>query len=69
MRWTYHFAPDSFPPHALDDHVQIGGHYFDIIDTTYTLRPLDSTSTRLDIQMHYRVSTDFNWYANVWPNC
>lgn len=67
VRWTYRFAPDSFPPHALDDHVQIGGEFFDIIDTTYRLTPMagsTTAATRLDIQMHYRVSTDFNWYAN-----
>ncbi len=64
VRWTYRFTPDSFPPHALDDHVQIGGAYFDIIDTRYTLVPLSANITRLDVQMSYRVSTDFNWYAN-----
>ena len=67
VRWTYRFTPDSFPPHALDDHVQIGGRYFDIIDTTYTLTPLagsTASATRLEVKMLYRVSTDFNWYAN-----
>ncbi len=28
MRWTYRFDPTSFPPHALDDHVMIGGSLF-----------------------------------------
>ncbi len=64
VRWTYRFTADSFPPHALDDHVQIGGHYFDILDTTYTLIPQDNNTTQLKIQMKYRVSTDFDWYAN-----
>jgi hypothetical protein len=64
VHWTYRFAADSFPPHALDDHVQIGGHYFDIIDTKYTLQPQGNDTTQLKIQMTYRVSTDFDWYAN-----
>ena len=64
VRWTYRFARGSFPPHALDDHVQIGGEFFDIIDTRYSLVPTADGATRLNIQMHYRVSTDFNWYAN-----
>lgn len=63
VRWTYRFAPDSFPAGALDDHVRIGGAYFDLIDTAYTLTPMDGEKTRLDIDMGYRVSTDFNWYA------
>jgi hypothetical protein len=64
VRWTYRFAADSFPPRALDDHVQIGGHYFDIIDTKYTLTPHGTDATQLKIEMTYRVSTDFDWYAN-----
>lgn len=63
MRWTYRFDPTSFPPHALDDHVMIGGHYFDLHDTSFTLTPV-AGGTRLDIQAHYRVSTQFNFYAD-----
>lgn len=63
VRWTYHFDKDSFPPAALDDHVKIGGRYFDMRDTSYALVP-EGNETRLTIRMHYRVSTQFNWYAN-----
>jgi hypothetical protein len=64
VRWQYRFAKDSFPPGALDDHVVIGGHYFDLLDTTYSLSPLDGRGTELRITITYRVSTDFNWYAD-----
>jgi hypothetical protein len=63
VRWVYRFSDDSFPPRALDDHVRIGGHYFDLIDTDYTLTPIDAGHTELRIRMRYRVSTMFNWYA------
>jgi uncharacterized protein YndB with AHSA1/START domain len=62
IRWTYRFAPDSVPPRALDDHVAIGGTYFDMLDTSYTLEP-SGAGTVLRIRMHYRVSTQFNWYV------
>jgi hypothetical protein len=62
VSWRYRFAPDSFPAGALDDHVRIGGEYFDVGDTTYSLRP-DGDGTRLSVRMRYRVSTHFNWYA------
>ena len=62
VRWIYRFKPDSFPPHALDDHVMIGGQYFDLLDTEYTLTPMGS-ATELTVSMRYRVSTQFNWYA------
>ena len=63
VRWLYRFTPDSFPPRALDDHVRIGGEYFDIIDTEYSLRPQADGTTTLHVAMSCRVSTRFNWYA------
>ncbi|QYF91960.1 SRPBCC domain-containing protein [Massilia sp. PAMC28688] len=62
VKWHYRFEPDSIPAGALDDHVKIGGHYFDVVDTIYTLTP-KGDATELTISMHYRVSTQFNWYA------
>jgi len=62
VRWQYLFEEDSVPAGALDDHVRIGGEYFDLRDTTYTLTPRGD-ATVLTIRMDYRVSTGFNWYA------
>lgn len=62
VRWLYRFSGDSFPPGALDDHVRIGGAYFDVFDTEYTLREV-SDGTELRVRMSYRVSTAFNWYT------
>jgi hypothetical protein len=62
VRWTYRFYKDSFPPGALDDHVVIGGQYFDVVDTAYTLVP-SGDQTKVSVQVRYRVSTRFNWYA------
>jgi hypothetical protein len=63
VRWTYRFHLDSFPPGALDDHVLIGGHYFDLIDTAYELVPTQA-GTQLTVRIKYRVSTQFNLYAD-----
>ena len=62
IAWTYAFGPDSFPPGTLDEHVLIGGRYFDLVDTAYRLVP-EAGGTRLEIVVDYRVSTGFNWYA------
>ena len=62
IAWTYAFGPDSFPPGTLDEHVLIGGRYFDLVDTSYRLVP-EGDGTRLEIVVDYRVSTHFNWYA------
>jgi hypothetical protein len=68
IRWTYRFNDDSFPPGALDDHVKIGGKYFDLVATEYVLKEIDARSTSLTVRMHYRVSTQFNWYARPLAN-
>jgi hypothetical protein len=62
VTWRYRFAENSFPAGALDDHVRIGGHYFDLGETTYSLAA-EGAGTRLSVRMRYRVSTNFNWYA------
>jgi hypothetical protein len=63
VRWTYVFTADSIPPKALDDHLMIGGRYFDLLGTDYTLQQLPNGNTALSIRMKYRVSTQFNWYV------
>ncbi len=62
IRWTYRFYPDSFPPYAFDEHVVIGGRYFDVLETSYRLVPV-ATGTAVTMTLRYRVSTRFNWYA------
>jgi hypothetical protein len=59
----YRFTADSFPPNALDDHVRIGGRYFDMLETEYRIEPINEHASSLKIRMRYRVSTEFNWYA------
>ncbi len=63
IAWRYEFAPDSFPAGTMDDHVVIGGRYFDLGETRFLLTPLDGGRTRLSIEAHYRVSSSVNLYA------
>ncbi len=67
VRWTYRFTEDSFPQGSLDDHVKLGGTYFDLQDTSYRLRPV-ANGTYLDVDVTFRVTTHFNWYATPWAN-
>ncbi|PXX47535.1 SRPBCC domain-containing protein [Undibacterium pigrum] len=67
IAWTYKFNADSFPSGSLDDHIVIGGKYFNLEDTSYTLTP-EAHGTRLQIKVKTRVSTNFNWYAEGWAN-
>jgi hypothetical protein len=62
-RWLYRFDAHSFPPGSLDEHVVIGGHYFDMQEGEFTLTPRGD-ATELSMRIRYRLSTQFNWYAS-----
>jgi hypothetical protein len=64
IRWRQQFYPDSFPPNAFDQHVVMGGDYFDVEEVAYALAQ-QGTATQLTVRMRYRISTRFNWYADV----
>jgi hypothetical protein len=59
---------DQIPRTTLDEHVTIGGPYFDVLRGEYALEPLPNGSTRLHLLSQHRVSTDFNWYARLWTD-
>ncbi|HEY0660485.1 MAG TPA: SRPBCC family protein, partial [Lysobacter sp.] len=63
ITWHYVFDDRSFPKGSMDEHVAIGGRYFDLRDTTFRLTPASGGKTRLEIVAHYRVSTSINSYA------
>lgn len=63
VSWNYVFDKDSFPAGSMDEHVAIGGRYFDLRDTTFNLTPTNNGKTRLEIVAHYRLSTTINAYA------
>lgn len=58
----------SIPKTTLDEHVTVGGQYFDVLHGDYELEPLPNGVTRLHLQSLHRVSTDLNWYAHLWTD-
>ena len=59
---------DRIPNTTLDEHVRIGGPFFDVLHGEYFLEPLGNGVIRLHLSSQHRVSTDFNWYARIWTN-
>ena len=68
LSWDYQFNANSFPKGSLDDHVEVGGKYFDLLKTDYQLEKIDAHTTKLILSIDYRVSTEFNWYSKLWIN-
>jgi len=68
LGFSIHAQTDQIPPTTLDEHVTVGGQFFDVLYGEYALEPLPSGGTRLRLTSRHRVSTDFNWYAHLWTD-
>jgi hypothetical protein len=58
----------QIPPTTLDEHVTVGGKFFDVLHGEYVLEPLANGTTQLHLASRHRISTDFNWYAHLWTD-
>ena len=58
--------PHEIPSTTLDEHVVIGGDYFDVLDGTYELEKLPNGLHRLHLYSHFKMNTTFNFYAGWW---
>jgi hypothetical protein len=67
-RLSFTIAAQPAPSTALDEHVAVGGAYFDVLDGTYELEQLPDGSTLLKLVSHHRLSTHFNFYARLWTD-
>jgi hypothetical protein len=68
LRFTIAAQTDSIPPSTLDEHVTIGGPYFDVLSGRYDIRPAPGGGVVLDLTSKLRVSTHFNLYAAPWAD-
>lgn len=64
---------ETIPPTTLDEHVTIGGPFFDVLQGTYRIEPLEPAAdgrprVRLHLESRLRVSTHLNVYANPWAD-
>lgn len=65
-RMAFTINPAHIPPRALDEHVAIGGPFFDVTDGAYEIVPLDGGRVELRLTTTHRLSTHFNVYAGFW---
>lgn len=60
--------PKSIPPTTLDEHVMIGGKYFDVIAGGYRIDSIARNKCRVALRCTYRVTTNLNFYARWWAD-
>lgn len=58
--------PKSIPPKALDEHVMVGGKYFDVLEGKYEIEKVNDKKIILHLTSQFRISTRFNFYSGLW---
>lgn len=66
MHFSIKANPHEIPSTTMDNHIVVGGDYFDVLDGTYKLEQLSSNHYRLHLYSHFKLSTTFNFYAGIW---
>jgi hypothetical protein len=60
--------PKDIPPRTLDDHVMIGGQYFDVLRGSYQIEPAGPGLQRITLSSTYRITTTLNGYGKFWAD-
>ncbi|OOV18265.1 hypothetical protein [Flavobacterium sp. LM4] len=56
----------EIPSTTLDEHILIGGEYFDMLDGTYELEKIANNQYKLILYSNFSMKTTFNSYAGIW---
>jgi hypothetical protein len=66
LAFSIHADPSTIPPTTLDEHVTIGGPYFDVLAGRYFIERQGPDDMLLHLTSDHRLSTHFNFYARFW---
>ena len=66
ISFSIHADTANIPPTTFDEHVTIGGPYFDVLEGTYRIEPLGPGRVILHLSSDQRLSTRFNFYSHLW---
>ena len=66
LAFSIHADPAFIPQTAFDQHIIVGGRFYDVLDGTYRIVPISETRSRLVLTSNHRLSTRFNSYAAWW---
>jgi len=67
LLFSIHADTESIPPSTLDEHVTIGGDFFDVLEGEYRLEQRPE-GVLLHLSSRERLSTHFNPYAGLWTD-
>lgn len=68
LGFTIAVVPGTVTPQVLDEHVRVGGEYFDVLHGRFRLEPLGARRTRLVLSSRHRLTTRLGAYAGLWSD-
>jgi len=68
MSFSIRALPHEIPLTTMDEHLVVGGKYFDVLNGTYELEKLNEKTYRLHLYSNFKLTTTFNFYASWWAN-
>ena len=66
LSFTIKADTKNIPPTTFDEHVIIGGKYFDVLTGTYWIEEVGQGDVILHLSSEQRLSTRFNFYSHYW---
>lgn len=68
LAFSIHADTASIPASTLDEHVTVGGPYFDVLEGTYEIEPIAPGTVILHLTSVHRLATRFNFYSGLWTD-
>lgn len=66
LHYRFVVPKGAIPREALDEHVEINGEYFELIDGAYTLQPTQDGGTDLSLMTTFVNKSRLQVYGNLW---
>lgn len=66
MGFTIKAHPHEIPLTTMDEHLVVGGKYFDVLNGVYELEKMEENRYRLHLYSRFKLNTTFNFYASWW---
>jgi len=65
---SFSIVPNTaeIPPTTMDEHMIVGGKYFNVLRGTYEIEELGGGRCLLKLSSHHVATTDLNLYADLW---
>lgn len=68
LAFTIAVDPTSIDPRVLDEHVAVGGPFFDVEYGEFRIEPSREGGVILHLSSRHRLTTHFNFYASLWTD-